>query len=416
MNASLVERDRPALLPTGEGARLGLIDALRGAALFGVLLVNMLWFAGFDNFLNQQQVDALTSPMLDSLSASAIDLFIYAKSIGIFTFLFGVGFWMQMRSLEERDSILAGRIYIRRMLGLMVLGVIHWMLWSGDILHVYAIGGLILFSIRRWRIRTMVVVGLCLAVAARPLFGRFLELLSTGTIAGLDSVEVDLANRFSTFAYGGVWAVLAIQFREDLLPNIVTGGIVAATLHALGRFMVGVAVARGGYLRNVRVHWKAFSLVAVAGLIVGQVAQRDWVLRDLLAAHGLVESRELLGMIGHLSNSIGVTALTAAYVAAFCLAWQWAVPRRLLELFVPLGRMALTNYLTYTPVSYFLFCGFGLGLMGSAGPAFCLKLSVLIFGVQMIGSHLWLKFFRMGPAEWLWRWWTYGTRPQLRRA
>jgi uncharacterized protein len=86
-----------------------------------------------------------------------------------------------------------------------------------------------------------------------------------------------------------------------------------------------------------------------------------------------------------------------------------------LSLLVPIGRTALTNYLLQTPICYLLFCGFGLGLMGRVGPLGCIVLSAVLFAAQVALSHAWLHYFRMGPVEWLWRWWTYGARQSLRR-
>ena len=189
-----------------------------------------------------------------------------------------------MRALESRDPARAGRIYTRRMLGLLVLGVAHWLSWSGDILHVYAIGGFILFALRSWRTRTMVVFGLCFAVLARPLVGHLLLYFGTGSAVGAGAGDAQLAQRFAVFMHGGLWSAISMQFQQDVMPGFLSGALIAAVMHALGRFMLGVVVGRGGFLKDVRSHSKAFALVAVAGVAVGLVAQRDWVLRD--AEHG----------------------------------------------------------------------------------------------------------------------------------
>lgn len=394
--------------------RLEMIDALRGAALFGVLLVNMLGFAGFDNTLDASRTAALISGRWEVLADTLIDLFVYAKAIGIFTFLFGMGFFLQMDSLRARLSSSARQTYSRRLLGLLLLGLVHWALWSGEILHIYAIAGFMLLAVERWGTRALVIAGLCLAVVARPVLGRLLAYATSGDVAFAGMGDEQLEQRFVVFTHGSFADVISLQIVEDCFPQIVTFSWLAAVVHALGRFMVGLAVAREEWLQKVNRHVPAFLLIAVLGAVVGLFAERDWIVRDALRSGGLVTSAEWLDVLSHLSNSIGVTALTAAYVAAFALAWQWIPSKRLLEFLSPIGRTALTNYLLQTPVCYLLFCGFGLGLMGQVGPFGCLWISALIFICQTVLSGVWLRHFQMGPVEWLWRWWTYGTRPPFR--
>ena len=99
--------------PVAPQDRLPMIDALRGAALFGVLLVNMMWFAGIDSAVSPLQLAALPTATLDARVDDFIDLLISAKAIGVFSFLFGVGFAMQLESLERR-GVSPRRRYARR--------------------------------------------------------------------------------------------------------------------------------------------------------------------------------------------------------------------------------------------------------------------------------------------------------------
>ena len=97
------------------------------------------------------------------------------------------------------------------------------------------------------------------------------------------------------------------------------------------------------------------------------------------------------------------------------LAWRRPRWRGALDRLAPAGRMALTHYLMQSLVASTLFYGYGLGQFGQWGPAMLLALAVVVFALQVLASHWWLARFRFGPVEWLWRWWTYGHRPPLRR-
>lgn len=401
--------------PARPDQRLSLIDALRGAALFGVLLVNLLWFAGFENAVSDESLATLPTSALDAVIAEFIDLLVSAKAIGIFSFLFGVGFAMQLESMGRNDPAPGWR-YSRRLMGLLILGLVHWLaIWSGEILHVYALAGFVLLALSGLRTRTLVAVGLVLAVLARPIVSR-LYLLTGGDGSMLTPAADDLALRFDVFMNGSFADVVGLQLHTDVRWQLIPGPALGAILHALGRFMVGVAVARGGYLKDPAPHLRKLRWIAAIALPVGFVLEHDWTFAVWLQAHHLVNDTVAVQVFRHACNSLGVVCMTAGYVALFIVVWQCAVVRRALAWLVPAGRMALTNYLSQTAICYLLFFGFGLALMGRVGATACLAISVGIFVLQAAVSRWWLARFNFGPMEWLWRWWTYSTRPPLRRA
>jgi uncharacterized protein len=392
-----------------------LIDALRGAALFGVLLVNMMWFAGVGHAVPDAMLAGLPTASLDARVIDLIDLLISAKAIGVFSFLFGVGFAMQIESFRRWDPA-PHRRYSRRLVGLLVLGLAHWLaVWSGDILHVYAVAGFVLLGLARLRTRTLVAVGLVLAVFARPIVGR-LYLLTGGDGAMLMPSADVVALRFDVFTQGSFAETVGLQLREDVASQLVSGSTLADLLHALGRFMVGIAVARAGCLRRPGEYLRPAAWIAALALPAGFVLEHDWIFGDSMQAHGWVTQPVVLQILRHACNSLGVVCMTAGYVALFMLGWQVGRIRRMFGLLAPAGRMALTNYLSQTVISYLLFFGFGLALMGRVGATVCLAISAAVYLLQCLVSHWWLAHFRFGPMEWLWRWWTYGSRPLLRRS
>lgn len=401
--------------PVAPGDRLPMIDALRGAALFGVLVVNMLWFAGIDSAVSKEALAALPTASLDARVDDFIDLLISAKAIGVFSFLFGVGFAMQLESLERR-GVSPRRRYARRLTGLLILGLVHWFaIWSGEILHVYAVAGFVLLLLTGVRTRWLVAIGLTLAVLARPLAGRLY--LLTGADGSLASPDFDqlMGMRFDVFAHGSFADAVALQFRQDIHWQITSGATLAAVLHALGRFMIGMAVARKGILRNPLAYKKAALIVAAITLPVGFVLEHEWLVIELFNDLGWQPDPLVKEILEHLFVSIGVVCMTAGYIALFMLLWNFAATRKLLSVFAPAGRMALTNYLSHSAINYLLFFGFGLALIGRVGFAVCFALSLAVYVSQLIVSRWWLARWNYGPFEWLWRWWTHGARPRFRR-
>jgi uncharacterized protein len=396
--------------------RLEVIDALRGAALFGVLYSNMLWFAGLGNALSAAQAQDFVSGPASQASEYFLDLFVSGKAIGIFTFLFGFGFWMQTEALQRRGRLDAGAVRWRRMAALLALGLVHWVVWSGEILHVYAVAGVLLMLAVRWRARTLLIAGIGLAVLSRPLLTRVLSLLA-GSAYSADALgDAALAQRTELFQHGGFLDLVRIQLVQDVWPQLLSGFWLAGVGHALGRFMIGAVIAKGRYFQSVERYRRPMLAIVLTCFPLGWFAQRDWLLKDWLSASGWAASEESINATAQVWNSLGVTAMTAAYICAFVLIWQIDPLRRLQRLLVPAGRMALTNYLLQTPINYLLFCGFGLGLIGKLRMAGCLLISTAVFAAQVLFSRFWLSRMAMGPTEWIWRWWTYGTRPPFRLA
>jgi uncharacterized protein len=115
-------------------------------------------------------------------------------------------------------------------------------------------------------------------------------------------------------------------------------------------------------------------------------------------------------------RQLGEVGLAAFYLTGFTFLFQRSTWQRVLSVLAPVGRMALTNYLSQTVISLFIFYGYGLGLIGTLGPKTIVALPIGIFVLQIGVSHLWLSRFRFGPVEWVWRSLTYGKAQPMRRA
>jgi uncharacterized protein len=150
------------------------------------------------------------------------------------------------------------------------------------------------------------------------------------------------------------------------------------------------------------------------GLVFGLFGNGLWVLTIALTHSGVLAKTSPWVLAAQLPIYAGHVAMAAFYLAAIVLLSQRPAWQRRLSHLGPVGRMALTNYLTHSLIYLLLFYGFGLGLLGRVGATLCLVLSVAIFAAQILFSSWWLRRFRFGPAEWLWRSLTYGSRQPMR--
>jgi uncharacterized protein len=387
--------------------RIEQVDALRGCALFGIFLANILVFSGWI-FLDGDQRVALAGPDITAWQHRLHHFAVDGKFYTLFSLLFGAGFALQLERLTRRgaDGL---RIYRRRVLVLLGIGLFHsWLIWDGDILVVYALLGLVLPLFHRLPGRMLLAWSLILIFIA-PIIGMALL-----TAAGLppDLGLRDLSDRMAV-ALGAIDPKDGVAWlrRDDFagwFSWVMSGPLFSWGLRimswripkVLGIMLLGVWLGRrlgAGTLLNDRpLLWR----VLAAGLIVGvpanvaytfgQQGQSDW------------------------PSLIGTVPLALAYAAGFALAWPYA--QRWLGIFAAPGRMALTNYLAQSVIGIFVFYGIGLGQVGRWHPAMIYGFAAAVFVCQLLFSRWWLSTHEQGPMEALWRRWTYGGRPLLARA
>ncbi|HVG25763.1 MAG TPA: DUF418 domain-containing protein [Thermoanaerobaculia bacterium] len=393
-----------SLAPVAPAERVETIDILRGLALFGILAANIRGFAG--------PAATYFSPHLfwpalhDRIAQAFIDTFVQGKFIAIFAFLFGVGFAVQ---LERADGRRFGWTYARRLLILLGFGLAHGLLiWFGDILLTYALTGFVLILFRKRRDKTLLMW-------ASIAFLLPLLLITAGFIASRFGVKPPtpppvtpekLASLREIFAEGA-WVDIQQQRMKDTLGNWAAFPFLFWRLLAL--FLFGVLTWRRRLLqppaellpRYRRV--MAWALGSGVVLSIAATALR-WM-------SGSTPSRLTPpGYAAMVLSWFGTVILATGYVCAVILLCNDAVWRARLRRFGCVGRMALTNYLLQSIVGTLIFYNYGLGFFGSVGPAVLLPLTVLLYAIQVAFSGWWLRRFRFGPAEWLWRSLTYGRR------
>ena len=384
--------------------RIEQVDALRGFALFGILLANILVFSGWV-FLDGPGRAALAGDDVAAWQHRFHQFAIDGKYYTLFSLLFGAGFALQLERLTRRgaDGL---RIYRRRILVLLAIGLVHsWLIWDGDILVLYALMGLILPLFDRLSDRVLLIwsailiflvpfVGIALFDAAGLPNDLGLRALSDRMAIALGAVDPqngvawlrrdDFAGWFSWVMSGPIfsWGLRIMTWRIPKVLGIMLLGI-----------WLGRRLASGTLLNDRALLWRVFW----GGLIVGVPANIFYV-------------------IGHQGQSdwpslIGTVPLALAYAAGFALAWPHAW--RWLGIFIAPGRMALTNYLAQSVIGVAVFYGIGLGQVGRWDPAMIYGFAVAVYAGQLLFSRWWLATHEQGPMEALWRRWTYGRRPRL---
>lgn len=392
--------------------RIVALDVVRGVAVGGILLANVMIFFGLI-VLTPDQTAALPTAPADRVVSWLERVLVEGKFYSIFSLLFGVGFGVQL----SRGGQTAVPRFRRRLRILLAIGAVHaFLIWSGDILMLYALLGFSMpwFARRTDRGLLQWTVGLLaiptalyvIALVVWSMFGSAAPLALEDAAAG--GIPPDILALLNTMGTGGI--------ADALIGNLVflVGRWLDlfATMRfpkVLGMFVLGLWLVRRGIAlnpaahRDVLVRWRRWGLLGgLPANFLSVWAFDQWPYMP----------PSIGGLLGVAGQAVGFPLLALGYASAITL--MVVDGGRVTSLFAPMGRMALTNYLTHSIICVILSYGFGFGLWGQIGASTAAVIAIIIVLAQIPLSAWWLTRYRFGPAEWVWRRLTYQTRLDFR--
>jgi uncharacterized protein len=385
--------------PTDPQTRFASADAIRGIALFGVLLVNMYNFGAYSPEWTGT-IDRAFNVMMHGLFET--------KSLRLFSLLFGFGFALQLARVMSTTTG-SMWIYVRRMVVLFIIGMAHALLFDGDILMEYSILGLILVAFRNVPRPALLV----LAVALLAVF-PVVNLFYTPSNYEL-AMQVEDALPPEVLRMGHPYLGSAAEvFRENaaVIPPRVWSNLhdPESGLAIFAMFLLGLYVGRAKNIADITARLPMVRKVFAIGIGIGSVsALIEWWLTNAFGYSVYAEgtASETVTFLGDMLFAYGSTALALGYGAGIVLLLQKPTWETVLRPFENMGRMALTIYLSGTLMFTTLFYGYGFGQLFLLGPAATTAYATLFFTTLLLFCNWWLSRFRFGPAEWLWRSLTY---------
>jgi uncharacterized protein len=380
--------------------RIPALDVLRGVAVAGILFANVLVFFGLV-FLPAERAAALPTAPADSVVRFLERVLVEGKFYSIFSLLFGIGFGLQL----ARGGEPALPRFRRRLRVLLVIGAFHaFLVWSGDILMLYALLGFTLPWFARKSDRDLLRWAAILLAIPTALYAVALAvglLVGPANAPSAAAMPAGILAIFERMGTGGV----KDAFIGNLLMVAGRWADLFATMRfpkVLGMFVLGLWTVRTGLAVSPSSHRPLLVRVGLLGLGLGLPAN--------LAAAWASQHWSYLppsggALLGVAMQGVGFPMLALGYAATVGL--LMVDGRRLLMAFAPLGRMALTNYLMHSVICVALSYGFGLGLWWRIGASTAVAIAAAIIAVQIPLSAWWLSRYRFGPVEWIWRRLTY---------
>lgn len=410
MSISSKQLNIPAFSPIGLHERSEWLDALRGFALLGILLANIMTFSGH-TYLDPQTQAQLPWSGADHLLSYLEHVLVEAKFYSLFSFLFGLGFAVQLRRAEARGGDFTS-VHRRRMAWLLGFGLSHALLiWFGDILVFYALMGCALLLFRTLSDRALLTWALIFLTMPIWLYAGYLGFLQMTHAAPITPPSLKgVRSIFDGFASGGYTDMLASN-AQVYAVSWVRRIYRFQLLRIFGMFLLGAWAGRVGLplardaLRPMLKRW------LVLGLAIGLPMNLAVVAIGINAGNvmALASAKALLSVA---LDSFGIPLLSLAYAAAFGL--YWCKDRGNGNVFVASGRMALTHYLSQSVVCIAVFYGIGAGLFGRISVGMSLLFALAIYLSLSLLCRLWLKHYPQGPMEALWRRLSYGRAALVR--
>ena len=385
--------------PTTERQRHVILDALRGLALMGIALANFPEFALW-TFLSSEQQAAMPTACIDEIVRFLLYLVVDGKFYSIFSILFGIGFSLIM----ERHGL---RLFVRRMLILVIIGFLHLMfIWSGDILLLYAVGGLLLTLMIGLSDKSLLLLALSLILIPVGLdalieFGgfNFPEPFYQAWWNKAEALGINEANFASWLrdanSYGQMFAFL-IQGAYERLWEFVEG-------HRLPK-VVGLFIL--GYLASKHRLYTRLQDLPLRKALYWSVS--IGLPTSLLYAWSATSGHPWGLTVHSLLYAVSVIPLAIVFIIGICLLYLQSPKSVVFRWLAAPGRMALSCYISHSLIGILLFYGLGFGLGTSLGLVYIELIALVVFFIQIIVCRIWLNYFRFGPLEWLWRMLTYG--------
>ena len=400
----LRERDGTGSGPVTESARITSLDLIRGVAVLGILLMNAVAIKmGLAPYLNLDAGGSATG--WDRAVGLFGEIFVDQKFMGLFSLLFGAGILLFIERAEtrERHPIL---LNLWRNALLFGIGILHTLLWDGDVLVVYAISALILVALRKLSAKALIAIGAVAFLLSAPnslLMQHIVDTTDVSLIGIWDPAGGQGAEMLWGTSIGDTPEAGHARTLGETMEELIMLGYL---LRGLGLILMGAGLYRTGFM-NGAMPARVYRLSAVIGLGAGLSLATLGVVVTALGDY----SREV-AFIGQVPNTLGTIPASLGYMSLIIL-WNRGRDHWLKRRLLATGRMALTNYLSQTVLAMLI-------LNVLLGDVAVTRTGILIFclgvwGLQLWWSPAWLGRFRFGPAEWLWRVGTYRKGQPLRR-
>lgn len=394
--------------------RIDSLDVLRGFAVLGILVMNIQTFSmPMAAYVNPTAWGSLSG--IDGVVWYLSHLLTDQKMMGLFSMLFGAGIILFTERAAGHGKSAAAYHY-RRNLWLLIFGAIHaYLLWYGDVLFLYAVCAFMLYPLRNMTPQKLMIVGVIFLSISSMVF--LLSAVGVSTMSD-EQIAAEIMPSWSPSAeqlateiaaYQGGWTSQASARLPATLEMHGFVFFIWGIWRAAGMMLLGMALYKFGILSakaDDRVYWRLLAAGVLIGLPV--IAHGiHWNVRNEWAVDSL--------FIGSQFNYWASVLVSVGWMAGLVLILKKGALTWLTSRLAAVGRMAFSNYIMHTIICGYIFYGHGLGLFSEVERSGQILIVIAIWILQLTISPIWLRHFRFGPLEWLWRSLTYWQAQPFKR-
>jgi uncharacterized protein len=381
--------------------RIEVIDVLRGFTLLGIAFVHFTeqYYAGQPP---EKHASFTSHGLADQIVSGLIGVLISGKFFMIFSFLFGLSFYIQLSKSDGSMNFLLR--FAWRLTVLFLIGFVHHLHYRGDILTIYAILGFGLLLTYRLPDKALLVVSLLLVFNIPSVVSRAMDAWSgSAGPSFFNADQRELEAYYNTLKSGSYFDILRANSHEFMGKFVfqVESGRIYITM---GLFLLGLYVGRQNLFTNIPFFKKLirYALWTLSGAFT-------FALAFFGGTHlaGIELTMQVQWLAGGFVMDVFNAALAGIYVGLIVTLFHQERWKKRLMVFYSVGRMGLTTYLMQALVGFLIFFSVGLGMLGEIGNTICLLIGAATFILQITFANFWLKHFQYGPVEWLWRTLTY---------
>jgi uncharacterized protein len=425
------------LKPTPGIERINSIDIIRGVALLGILLMNITGFGLYRAYDNPTNSGGATGLNLCVWWINS--MFFEGTMRAMFSMLFGAGILLfTSRSSENNQGSAVTDLFFRRLLWMLLFGVIHCylLLWDGEILYAYAVVGMFAFSFRHLKPRHLIIATTVILLISTSLdvkdYYHIKYTFETATAANIKKSKSEILSKEETKSIEE-WDekvkndnVSPEQLKDEIAAR--NKGYFSIVMHkaheneiieseylyrytfwdTLAMMLLGMAFLKMGILKAAKSN-RFYLIMALIGYVIGlttnyfettQIISSNFSILSIYKAFNTYQ-------LGRVFTTLGNLAVIVLFIKS---GWLPFLQKSL----AAVGQMAFTNYIMHTIICSTIFLGFGFAMYGKLQRY---ELYYIVFGIwifQLIVSPIWLRYFRFGPLEWMWRSLTYWKRQPFR--
>lgn len=376
------------------GERVLAVDALRGFAVMGIVLLHNIEHFNFYSF------PEVSSPFLGSLDKQLWDLLFFlfsGKAYAIFALLFGFTFYLQNHNCERRGEDFRNR-YMWRLVLLLGFGFINASFFPGEILVLYALLGFVLVPVRH--LSDKVVAWIAFILMLQPLEWVKVVYALIHPEANPEQMIFSLGDVYPELGGHSLWEMIKVNFVTGQLASLNWAWCYGRVFQTASLFMIGMLLGRKGLFRlteethtQVMRFWQRVAFYALPSAVLLYFGKGF--------IYGQIANPFLKATMQTIWNSWYNLAFMLVMVSAFLLLY-WINEGRVQRILVPYGKMSLTDYVSQSIIGSFLYFGYGLGLHQYCGTTYSLLIGIAFFLLQLGFAHWWFRHFRRGPLETLW--------------